>query len=205
MKSYSSVNKNTYDIIAQNYRNEHTEMIEWEKELKQFVSYIKNEEARIVDLGCGPGTESIWLAQHYSKGHVYAVDISQEMIKLARTDQKNATFIAKNMIHYMPPVKIDGVWARASFHHLTKKELLIQFKAISTYLKQNGVIGMINKYGSNKEIEEKYKYGKVIKRYFQYFDEKLVTLLADRYHLDILKQYIVENDHKWLISYLINK
>ena len=204
MKSYTKMNSGTYNLVAKNYQAEHTEKIEWENELIKFLHYVGKDNTRVVDLGCGPGTESLWFSDHISKGAVYAVDIAEQMLSVFARIPKNLHTIVADMVSYQPNEKIDGIWARASIHHLTKAESAELFASIKKYLKPSGVLFMINKYGSTEEIEKKNKYAQVVKRYFQYFDENRVEHLANGNDFTVKEQYIVENDHKWLISVLVN-
>lgn len=205
MESYKKVNEHTYNLIAENYQNEHNAKVEWESELKSFVELLPQEKANVLDLGCGPGTEAIWISEHLLGGNIVAIDIAEKMLEKFSHLPENLSIAVADMITYVPDMRIDGIWARASIHHLTKTELNELFTNIKKYLNQDGIIFMINKYGTSEEIEEKEKYGSVIKRYFQYLDEELVEKLAFNTGFGVKRQYIVENDHKWLVSILVNK
>ncbi|MFA6072435.1 MAG: class I SAM-dependent methyltransferase, partial [Janthinobacterium sp.] len=149
-------------------------------------------------------TEAIWLADHLQNGSVNAVDIAEQMLSVFSRIPENLHPIAADMVYYQPDNRMDGIWARASIHHLTKAETVELFSTIKKYLKPNGIVFMINKYGSEEEIEEKKKYGQVIRRYFQYFNEERVELLAKDNEFSVEEQYFVQNDHKWLVSVLVN-
>ena len=197
----NEINKASYDIIAQNYQSEHGAE-DWEKELNKFVELLPIKDQTVLDLGCGPGDESCWLSEHLPDATIIGVDISPEMLKLPKDAPSNVSFIEADIATYIPEHKIAGIWARASLHHLTHKQISELFKNASEYLLPGGLIGMINKYGFTEEFERKGKYGALLERYFQYFDEGLVKKIVSENNLELVDQYTVENDHKWLVSFL---
>lgn len=201
MKSYKDLNATTYDVIAQNYKSEHEDLI-WENELHKFISSIQKPSPVIVDLGSGHGREAQFLAQNLSDATIYAVDVSAAMLKISPQHVDAIKYIKENMVTFTPPQKVDGIWARASIHHLTKPEMHELFLNIGSYLNKGGILGMVNKYGHREEIEEKNKYDRQIKRYFQYVDENLVDALIRPLRLSIVDQYKVHNDHDWLVTFL---
>jgi SAM-dependent methyltransferase len=201
MKSYTSTNQSTYDLVAQNYTDEH-QQLEWEQELRKFIHYIQTEKPVIVDLGSGPGNEAKWIRDELPHSDVYAVDISAEMIKLASANSSRVTCIQDDIVTFKPRYYADAIWARASIHHLTSEEIYRLFDNINSYLNTNGIIGMVNKYGKDEEIEEKKKYGKTIKRFFHYIDEDFVHTITTKYNFSLLEQKIVTTDHKWLVTFL---
>jgi SAM-dependent methyltransferase len=77
---------------------------------------------RVLELGCGDGTESIFMAE---KGcHVTAVDISKTVIRVARQRAKEAgvscRFIAADLFDLkLPRGSVDFVFDRGCFHHLS--------------------------------------------------------------------------------------
>lgn len=204
MKSFKGINGNTYDIIAQNYRSGH-EVLEWKNELDTFTHYVQSPQPLVLDLGSGHGIESEYLAQKLPQGRIYAVDISTNMLSASPKKAVSITYIHHDMVTYKPIEKVDGVWARASIHHLTLEEIDELFRNISGYLNKGGVVGMVNKYGRDEEVEEREKYGQMIKRYFQYIDEGIIDSIVKKFGFSLLKQYKVSNDHEWLVSFLVKK
>jgi SAM-dependent methyltransferase len=80
--------------------------------------------ARILDLGCGPGTEMFRLAEMVGEGEVVGIDLSSEMITAAyesakRRDARNTAFFQADVTrlpeHFSG--RFDAVHSSFAFHH----------------------------------------------------------------------------------------
>ena len=195
------MNKKAYDLVAKNYKNEHKGQ-EYIEELEKFKFYLPENAIHVLDLGCGTADETIWIGENLSGAQVTGIDLSSEMVKLPTLLPPNVHLQEADMLTFIPIEIVHGIWARASIHHLTKDQIFHLFKHIVSYLEVGGVIGMVNKYGKDVETEQKQKYGELLERYFQYFDEKFVEEIAGQNNIQIVEQYVKENDHKWLVTFL---
>lgn len=198
----AKINQGSYDLVAANYSEEHGEELVWQPELDKFIGLLSTPKL-VVDLGCGHGDETIYLAGKLPATEVVGVDFATSMIKVATSKAGRAKFQVGDVTAFEPPVLMDGVWARATLHHLTDEELATTFGNLVEYAAPGLVLGMVNKYGDFEEIEEKPKYGQTLKRYFNYMNEGKVQRLASTYGFEVLEQYIKpEGGHKFLVSYL---
>jgi len=92
-----------------------------------------------LEIGCGTGTFSRRLAER--SDHVLAIDISPEMIRLARersADFSNIEFrLADILATSLPDESFDCIATIATLHHLPYREMLLKMKAA---LQPNGVL-----------------------------------------------------------------
>ena len=92
-----------------------------------------------LEIGCGKGEFSQRLAQR--SGRVLALDLSPEMIRIARARSaqlQNVEFqIADVMSYDLPPEAFDCIATIATLHHLPLREALLKIKAA---LKPGGVL-----------------------------------------------------------------
>ena len=92
-----------------------------------------------LEIGCGKGEFSQRLAQR--SGRVLALDLSPEMIRIARARSaqlQNVEFqIADVMSYDLPPEAFDCIATIATLHHLPLREALLKMKAA---LKPGGVL-----------------------------------------------------------------
>lgn len=197
--------KAAYNTIAASYKEAHGEQDYWVPDREFFSTLIQGETPELLDLGCGPGLEDQWLAKKIPGAKITGVDFSEEMITLAHaSSSERITFVLGDIATYRHPQEVQGIWARASFHHLNDEELDTLFTSIGTYLATGGVISMANKWGQGSEVEYKKRYAVPVSRYFNYFDEEKVEGICQKYGYRLEKQYRKDKDtNTWLISVLV--
>lgn len=95
----------------------------------------------ILDLGCGWGSLSLWLAEQYPQAHITAVSNSQAqgqtILQLAAVQGlANLTVITADINHFAPPQTFDRVVSVEMFEHLRNWPRLL--KRIATWLRPEG-------------------------------------------------------------------
>lgn len=77
-------------------RPETEELVEW------MIQNHQNQKIKIIDLGTGSGCIAITLAKHLPQAQVYALDVSEEALQVAKknaeTHQVDVQFIHKNLL-----------------------------------------------------------------------------------------------------------
>src|ERR1700687_1479047 len=93
----------------------------------------------VLEIGCGKGEFSRRLAE--SSGRVLALDLSPEMIRIARAHAEHPPNIeyqiADVMSYDLPPDHFDCIASIATLHHLPLREIILKMKAA---LKPGGVL-----------------------------------------------------------------
>ena len=84
----------------------------------------------VLDLGCGWGSLSIWIAEHYPQSQVLAVSNSkpQREFILARCDQlglRNVEVVTADVNGFVPDRRFDRVMSVEMFEHVRNHELLL--------------------------------------------------------------------------------
>ena len=106
------------------------------KILKKYFSSTKR--GFLLDLGCGTGRDAIELARSGFK--VYGIDISSEMIKIAKsgiTDNESIEFLQGDSEHIpYEDEHFDAVICSSSFHHYPRP--VASLSEIRRVLKKNG-------------------------------------------------------------------
>jgi ubiquinone/menaquinone biosynthesis C-methylase UbiE len=135
LKQYSSLSK-YYDIFLdkKKYQRE-VELI------SDFLSKYKSTE--ILDVGCGTGWHSIFLAKRDFQ--VTGIDISKAMIDCAKENVKkanvNVEFLVGDMRNLNLKKKFDGVLYLHSFYYLTTNDDVKRaLKTLSRHLNPNGIV-----------------------------------------------------------------
>lgn len=78
----------------------------------------------VLEVGCGTGNMTCWIAKQVSHGHVYAVDISPAQIAVAKQQAEaqgltNITFINNSVFDLQHLPKVDLIYSRFVIMHLT--------------------------------------------------------------------------------------
>ena len=94
-----------------------------------FEELAEDKSKKILEVGCGCGTEALWLAMHgYS---VTAVDVSEELLEVARSRKiileqylgrdLPCQFISQSLLD-ITINKYDVIWMEQTFHHLEPRD-----------------------------------------------------------------------------------
>jgi ubiquinone/menaquinone biosynthesis C-methylase UbiE len=127
-----------YDAIAPTFGrwNASIEGDPWE----WFVAELENrvdDGARVLDLGCGDGTKTRRLTEHFE---VVGVDVSREQLRLARTSAPEVTFVEADFSELdFAADTFDAVTAFYSIMHVPRDRHLELFGKVLRWLKPGGL------------------------------------------------------------------
>lgn len=119
--------------------------VDMERLYQPFFSELP-ECARILDVGCGAGRDTLAFK---SKGYeVDAIDYSEELVK--RAIKLTDVQVKLKSFHELDEHEVyDGVWACASLLHCERDRLAEVLEKLLIALKPNGVLYMSFKYGDS--------------------------------------------------------
>lgn len=130
--------RNSWDNIGSiydSYRDKH----KMDNELEEIIKLLP-EQAKVLDIGSGSGEPvAKFLVE---KGiNVTGIDISKNMVELARKNVPEATFIQMDMIILnFDDNSFEGIICVYSLWHVPKKEHAQIYKAFQRILKPNGLL-----------------------------------------------------------------
>lgn len=165
--------KDTYNKIAKDWHNDHKLDDWWTNGTDKFISFLKKNDL-VLDVGCGAGTKSRYLINR--KLRVLGIDLSEEMIKIARKEVSLGQFIAMDLddIEKLEE-SFDGIFVQAVLLHIPKKDIAEKLKKVAKKLKKGGYLYIAVKERRNDGPEEEMKtendYGYTYKRFFSYFSK----------------------------------
>lgn len=169
---YSSINKNTYDILADEYEGRVESLLPvTEDAMAYFASYLK-PTGKVLDIGCAVG---IAMSVLDKKGfRVSGIEISPSMAEYAKKRNPKADIIVGDFLKTDIKEKFDGVLAFAFIHLFPKKEVIKILEKIKTILEPGG-IALLSSTESNESKEGWYvkdDFNKKEKRFRKFWTEK---------------------------------
>jgi ubiquinone/menaquinone biosynthesis C-methylase UbiE len=139
--------ENGYDRIASNYNGFRRISVN-KHELDSFVNHLPRPST-VLDIGCGTGLIAKFLSDRGIS--VTGIDISKNMLSLARSISPNSKFYKMDMTRMrFAENNFDGVVALYSIIHVPRKYHERIFKKINRMIKPNG-IALLSVGGSNLE------------------------------------------------------
>ena len=81
-----------FNKYAYEYQEKFMDVSLYKDSLKTLCKLIKQENAKVLDLACGPGNVTKYLLGEKPNLNVLGIDLATNMIELARSNNPNATF-----------------------------------------------------------------------------------------------------------------
>lgn len=146
-----------YNRIAHEYveRHGYGEQLS-QPSLKRFFAHVK-PHARILDVGCGGGQDANFFTERGCV--VYGIDISKEMVKLAKKYAPGATFRVADVMRFSSDKKFDGIWCCRVFHHVALQKQDDFLKKIRVLLKKGGILYLTSVVSEKKDDYEAFDSG----------------------------------------------
>jgi ubiquinone/menaquinone biosynthesis C-methylase UbiE len=211
--------KETFDTIAPHF--DITRYKPW-PESKRFISTLE-KESTVLDLGCGNGRNSIYLAKEGMK--VIGLDFSRGLLKIAKNKMEwkevaDHVNLIEGDVGFLPlkNKSLDAVLYIATLHHLpTPQERLASLMEIKRCLKSGGST-LISAWAQEQEKfqedlekskdnqEEEFEYGdillpwkmiegKVRQRYYHLFSKDEFEDLIEKSGLEVKKIFFSADNH----------
>lgn len=187
---------NEYQIRPDNYLSFILDNLS--EEIRSFINALHGR--RVLDLGCGPGRDSIYFRQ---QGLIpVCVDLSEKMVEACRNEGLEA--YQKDMEDLdFEESSFDGVWAYASLVHIPKARVHNAVARVSELLRPDGLcfVGMVE--GEDERLyESPTKPGK--RRFFSlYQDAEFQEILLQ--HFKIISSKRFEANRRKYLNYLCKK
>ena len=186
MKTIDYYNKHAEEFTASTFE------VDMESLYQPFLVELQ-EGARILDVGCGPGRDTLAFK---NKGYqVDAIDYSEELVKKA-TRLTGIPIKLKSFYEVDDYEAYDGIWACASLLHCERSRLAEVLEKMVQALKPNGVIYMSFKYGDSDRDQDG--------RQFTDLDENQAEALLEQFdNVQHIQQWVTldqrpDRQEKWL-------
>lgn len=197
----------SFDLIAREYSRQSYEENLALPLLKKFKKLL-GKNLKVLDIGCGGGQDSFYLAENNCD--VLGIDISEEMIRIAKENVRKAKFMVGEFLDYeFGDEKFDGVWCHRMFHHIPLENQEKFIKKIYNILKSGGILYLSSKRSGDNDSEgwdddafKEYKerVGKNVKIFRKSITEKSFKNLLIKNNFKIIEFNIWDNK-KWMDAF----
>jgi SAM-dependent methyltransferase len=139
-------------------------------DIEEGFRLVNKENPKVLEIGCGNGRDA---EEIIKKTNDYlGIDISEELIKLAREKVPEGHFEIADTVFFDFPAGLDIVFAFASLIHITKEEFKVVLGKLFNSLNDNGIVRISLKYSNTyKEITEESEFG--TRTYYHYSQEDI--------------------------------
>jgi SAM-dependent methyltransferase len=86
----------TFDKLAARYADKYFHLDLYDRYLERFVSRIRSQDASVLDVACGPGNVSSYLAKVRPDFKLVGIDLAEGMVEEAKLRVPSADFLVKD-------------------------------------------------------------------------------------------------------------
>ncbi len=177
-----------YNTCATNFESNFMDLKLYRDNLNRFIDLLPLK-AKILDLGCGPGNIARLLLEKQKGFQVLGIDLSHEMINLAKKNVPSGTFQIGDIRDLSRLGNdFDAVIAAFSIVHLTNDEAFSLIKNVDYLLKSKGLLYISCIEGTNSDyLKTSFSPEKNI--YFNYFSEDFITSALTNNNFSLINNF----------------
>lgn len=141
-----------FDKYANIYQEKFMDVSLYHKSLDILCNNIINENAKVLELACGPGNLTNYILQKRPNINILATDLAPNMLDLAKKNNPSAHFQlldCKNISQLN--TNFDAIICGFGFPYLSKKEAIQFIKDSSLILNPNGILYLSTIEDDNKK------------------------------------------------------
>jgi 2-polyprenyl-3-methyl-5-hydroxy-6-metoxy-1,4-benzoquinol methylase len=184
-----------YDKNCVAFENKFMEYPPYIQRIREFINLLQ-PRMKVLDLGCGPGNVSRQLMLSGQEFIIQGIDLSEEMIKLARENAPSGEFSCQDIREIsFNDHSFDVIILSFCIVHLTDMETILLLQKVSKYMRKEGKLYLSFMEGKKNGFERTGFSKNEI--YFNYHSADSVEKLLKDNGLSIIKvtkQYYPEND-----------
>jgi tRNA (cmo5U34)-methyltransferase len=212
-KSRDQLLKEKFNQGASSYDKQRKHVIPCLEDLYRITSdlaTVTGSQPKILDLGAGTGLLTSYIHERYPRGHFTLLDLSEEMLEVARSRMNNApennysenndpnfSYIVGDYLKHDFGETYDIIVSSLSIHHLEHQDKEFLYQKIYQHLNQGGVfINADQVSGPHPANEEEYQRNWMEKIDVGSLSESEKKIILDRMKLD--NPASLQDNLKWL-------
>lgn len=193
--------KEVFDYCAELYQDKFMNFDLYNDTLDIFCNQLA-PNSTVLDVGCGPGNISVYLRSKNPSFSIVGIDVSDEMIKLAKQNLPSDHFevmdvkVVNQLNH-----RFDAIVCGFCLPYLSKEESLSLIKNAHSLLNDQGILYLSTMEGDYalSGIERKKSDGKERELYVHYHESKFLTAGLEKNGFELIhecRKTYPEQQHK---------
>lgn len=180
-----NLNKNTFNKLASQYQDRFMDYDGYLDTFDVFINTIDKEDAKILEIACGPGNVTKYLHSHRSDYNIYGIDVAPKMIDLARINNPTAKYDVMDC-RFLSHVSdsFDAIMCAFGMPYITKEDTIKLINDSCNILEENGIL-YISTMEGNYEDSEYVKSSAYKESTFVYYHE--VSYLKEALEINKMK------------------
>lgn len=182
----------TWNQLASLYSEKFMNLNLYNETYDYLSSLIAKQDAKILELGCGPGNITKYLLSNYPQFEILGVDVAPNMIAIAKEHNPKATFIELDIRHIDTiHSTFDAIISGFCLPYLSHEDGIQLLKNSYNLLNANGLFYL--SFVEGKPNESKFQVASTGHRSYFYFYQldELIAQLANN-HFELVKIFKVE-------------
>lgn len=181
----------SYNKSADRFAEKFMDFESYKSKFLDFQKRYLQSSKTILDLGCGPGNLSKLLFDADSSYEITGIDLSEEMIRLAKENVPFGTFIVSDLRNIGSLKKSDAVIASFCIVHLSDEEAGAFLETMCGLINPGGFLYLSFMSGSRSGYETTCFSDNDI--YFNYFDKHTISGILESCSMTVLE--IIEDEY----------
>jgi predicted TPR repeat methyltransferase len=190
MKIERTITIDAYDKSAREYEHTIAQLPNYDTTYEYFTGLLKNTDT-ILDLGCGTGVISRKIKCKMPGISVTGVDLSAEMIAIAKEHIPDAKFERADIVHYRSDLVHDAIIIGFAIPYLSFEDIEQLIENCSSTLKNKGVL-YVSFMDGDKSGFEKPSFNQSVQLYIYYHKQQRINELLIKNGFTILNQWQIE-------------
>lgn len=153
-------------------------------------------QARLLDLGCGPGRDLAFFAAHGLR--TFGLDLSRGMLRLAKHTTPSALMQGDMLNLPLPTNTLDGIWCCAALLHLPRALTPQALNEMRRTLRPDGLLFLSVKHGQGEGMESDPSNNWPARFYTRYTMEEMADLLIGAKFILLEQNYDETPRNRWL-------
>ncbi len=202
-KEYIEINKNAYELLANEYNTRNYEVgYDFWNNIYDVLNLRNKKNIEVLEIGPGHGRNVKIFKQYNNELKITVLEISENMCNIIRKDNPDIQIINDNILNYnFENRKFDVIQMIAVIHLFPIEDAKRVLKIIREALKEDGYL-IIGTTINDKDMEgyyEKEDYNIRVKRFRHKYTKESYEKLLNECGFEIYKPYFVnENDRNKL-------